>query len=94
MLLGNWKWRAASAARAGCHISPCRVALSLKLLCLHPVSAKNPFLVLWSCSFLCLRVLPRSVPVDGSVVAHKMVWQSSRSSDLLAHLLSAEMSFY
>lgn len=43
---------------------------------------------------LSLHVLPCSLPVDGSVVAHKTVWQSSQSSDLLTHLLSAEMSFY
>lgn len=27
MLLGNWKWRAASAARAGCHIKPMQSVL-------------------------------------------------------------------
>lgn len=49
--------------------------LSLQLLCLHPVSAENPILVLWSCSFLFVRARPCSSPVDGSMVAHKTVWQ-------------------
>lgn len=54
-----------------------------------------PRIPFWFCgpvAFLVSTVLPRSSPVDGSVAAHKTAWQRWHCFQLLANLLSAEMS--